>query len=314
MIIIPGSSNPKLARSIARHLAAKVANLELSKFPNGEKRVWVKSNLAGDTVAIVQSFSEPVDEHIIEFSLLADAAKHLGASSILAVVPWFGYSPQDKSFRKGEPVSAHVVARIIECVGTSAFITVDIHSKNILNFFTIPTLEVSARPLFVDYFKTKLPEDAVIVSLDAGSRARARHIARDLNLPLCSFDKTRDRHSGAIKLAHVSGDVKGKTAISFDDFVSTGSTRIAASRILKSLGAHKYIDCITHPLLAGDSSAKLAASSIDQIITTDTYPIPKEKHISKLKIVSSAALISQAITKLTQPHPQAKITRATKKG
>jgi ribose-phosphate pyrophosphokinase len=300
MIVIPGSSNPQLAEAIAARLQVKLGRVAIGKFPNGEKRIWIRSPLSGETVIIVQSFSQPVDEHIIELCLLTNAASLLKASRIIALVPWLGYSPQDQPFRVGEPVSIQVIAKIIAAVSVDHLITLDIHSKKALDFFTIPHLEVSARPLFVDYLRSLDLANAVIVAVDQGSRARASHIASDLNLPLCLFEKTRDRHTGAISLRHVSGEVKGKVAISFDDFVSTGATRIAASLILKRLGATKFIDCITHAVLAGDSAAKLEASSIDSVITTDSYPIPPHKRFPKLTVVSSADLLAAAIDKLTR--------------
>ena len=295
MILISGSSNKTLARATAKLLDLDLGSVDVSKFPNGEKRVWIRQDLTGQDVTIIQSFSEPVDEHIIELALLSDAAHHLGSGSITALVPWLGYSPQDKSFRPGEPVSVHVVAKIIEAVGINRFTTVDIHSSSSLDHFHIPVTHLTALPLFTDYFRTKDLKNYSIVAVDKGALNVSKSMAAALKLPLIVFNKTRDLATGAVALTHKSGAVKGQHIIAIDDFVSTGSTRITASRILKSLGALSYTDCITHALLAGDSPQQLQASSIDQIITTDTYSIPQSKRFPKLTVLSAAPLLADSI-------------------
>lgn len=300
MIVISGSSNQILAQDIASNLQVPVAEVEISKFPNGEKRIWIKDQMQDQVAVVVQSFSEPVDEHIVEFTLLVDACKHLGAKQIIGVVPWFGYSPQDKSFRPGEPISAHVMAKIIETVGVEVFITADIHSQETLKFFSIPTIEISSLPLFVQHFKDLQLQDYVVISVDKGSRERCVQFAQTLQVPLCQFDKHRDRQTGAVELELIEGEVAHKHGIAFDDFVSTGSTRISASKILKEMGLQSYVDCITHPLLAGDSAFRIENSHIDRILTTDTYCIPKHKRIEKIEILSMAPLFAQAIREVAQ--------------
>ena len=298
MIIVSGSSNQPLAHDMARLLDSSVAEVDISKFPNGEKRIWIKDKLEGEVAVVVQSFSEPVDEHIIEFTLLVDACRHLGASKIIGVVPWFGYSPQDKSFRDGEPISAHVIAKMLESVGVEHFVTVDIHSSETLKFFKIPTTEISSMPVFTTHFKDLDLKDYVIISVDKGSRRRCQHFADALNLPVTTFNKTRDRHTGAVELEHLEGDVTGKVGISFDDFVSTGSTQIGAAKILKEMGLKAYINCITHPILAGDSAFRILDSHIDRVLTTDTYFLPKHKRVSNIEVLSVAELLAETVRKI----------------
>lgn len=296
MIVISGSSNPLLSQQVALKLDAARADVHISKFPNGEKRIWVKTDVTDQTVVIIQSFSAPVDEHIIELTLLADACRHRGAKKIVAVIPWMGYSPQDKSFREGEPVSVHVISRIIEAVGVSEVITLDIHSQKSLDFFTIPVKEITCLPIFESYLKKQSLANYVVVDIDKGSRKRSEEFSKALGLPLCVFDKKRDRFSGAVTLSHISGDVEGKTAVSFDDFVSTGATQIGACDQLKAMGLKKYIACITHAVFAGtDTSHKLQDSQIDEILTTDTYAIPPARNFIKLEVLSVADLITEAI-------------------
>lgn len=302
MIILSGSSNQPLAKKIAASLSSPLADIDISKFPNGEKRVWVKSILHGKQAIIVQSFSHPVDEHIIELALIADACKHLGASQIIAVIPWLGYSPQDKEFRKGEPISIEVIARIIEAMGVHKLLTVDIHSPESMHYFRIPAYQINSLSLYQDHFTRQDLTDYAIVALDKGALHNSRQLSTVLNLPLVTFSKTRHRRSGAVVLKHKTGAVKGKNLISLDDFVSTGSTRIAASHILKDMGANRYIDCITHALLAADSPQKIQHSPIDTLIATDTYPIPQSKHFPKLKVISIAPYLADAIKKIVDGH------------
>lgn len=299
-MIISGSSHPQLASDVARLLKIPLADVEISKFPNGEKRVWVKSDLKGKKAIILQSFSDPVDEHIIEFCLLADAAKHLGAKSIIGVIPWLGYSPQDKLFRPGEPISAHVIARIIESIGVYHLVIADIHSPEALKHFPIPITEVTSIPLFVEHFRHQKLANYIAVALDKGATKRATEFAQALKLPLTQFEKFRDRATGQVSFKSLRGqvNVKGKHAISFDDFVSTGSTRIQAASILKQKGALSYTDCITHALLTGDSPVKLQASHIDALLATDSYPIPQTKYFPKLTILSLAPLLAKAVKPL----------------
>jgi len=286
-------------------LNVPVARVDLSKFPNGEKRVWIKDDLADKTVVIVQSFSRPVDEHIIELALLSDAARNLKARRVVALIPWMGYSPQDKEFRKGEPVSVAVIARIIESLGVDGVLTIDIHSQQSLNHFNIPTKEISALPLFIDYLSSKDLTNHVAVALDKGARPQAEVMSQKLNIPLVLFEKHRDLDSGQVTLKHLSGPVEDKHALSFDDFVSTGSTRISASQILKDMGALSYTDCITHAILANGSTQAIDQSQIDQLICTDTYPIPPRKYFPKLTVLPVAPLIASILPQFISEFSQA---------
>jgi len=298
MKILSGSSNLPLAKKIASNLDSNLVEVELAQFPNGEKRVWVKESLENHSVAIVQSFSDPVDEHIIELCLLIDAVKNLKAKKIIAVIPWFGYSPQDKLFRTGEPISAQVIARLVESVGLDHVVIADIHSHDSLKFFTIPTTHVSALPIFTNCFSQKKLNNFVTLALDKGAVERAQSFAAHFDLPVAYFKKVRDGKTGKVTFKHLKGDITGKKVISFDDFVSTGSTRIQAAQILKTQGATYYIDCITHAILAGNTHKLLQLSLIDKIFVTDTYPIPSAKHIPKMSILSSASTLAQSIKAL----------------
>jgi len=294
-MILSGSAHPKLASDLAKKLNTSFAKVEISMFPNGEKRLRVKENLTNKTVIIVQPFSQPVDEHIIEFCLLQDAAYHLKAKKIIGVIPWFGYSPQDKLFRSGEPISAHVVARLIASSQLDKIFLVDIHSQSSLKHFNVPVTHLSALDLFVDYFKKSKLQNHLAVALDKGSHQRTVEFAQKLNIPFIKLKKTRDKSTGKVSFADIRHKIRGKNIISYDDFISTGSTQIKANDLLKKNKAKSYISCVTHCLMAKGAAAKLKNSSIDQIITTDSYPITKNKRFSKLKILSLSSLIAKAL-------------------
>ncbi len=297
-MILSGNSQPTLAQSLAKLTNQLLAEVSISKFPNGEKRVQVKSQLKNKVVVVVQSFSEPVDEHIIEFCLLVDAAENLGAKKVIGVVPWLGYSPQDKLFTAGEPISVQVIAGILKTLGLDHIILVDVHSEDALKYFTFPVSEISALPIYIDYFRHRNLDHHVAVALDKGATKRAKAFALALNLPLVQFDKSRNLVTGEVSFRHLTGDVSGKHVVSFDDFVSTGATRIKACNILKEKGALTYTDCITHALLTGESPRLLQQSSIDAILATDSYPIPGDKRFPKLKIFPIAPIIAQTLKNL----------------
>jgi len=295
MIILSGSAHPELAKQVALLFKKPLGKVTISKFPNGEKRIHIQSNLKNKSVVIVQPFSAPPDEHIIEFCLLVDAARHLGAKKIIGVVPWFGYSPQDKLFRPGEAVSAHVIAKLIQSLSLDHLLVVDIHSPKALKHFTIPTTQISALNLFVNHFKSKNLANHLAVALDKGSLPRMKTFAKALNLPLLKLHKSRQPNSGHISFKPFSQKLNSQHVVTFDDFISTGSTTIKAATLLKQHGAKTFTICATHTLLAGDSKSKLNSSPIDHIITTNSYPIPKTRHFQKLKILSIAPLLSSAL-------------------
>lgn len=300
MIIVSGSSNPVLAQNTAKELDVPAAEVHISKFPNGEKRIWLKTDVSSQVVVIVQSFSEPVDEHIIELCLLADAAREAGAKKVVSVIPWLGYSPQDKVFRPGEPISIQVISKIIKAVGIDQIYTVDLHSSKSLEFFSEQSQELTSLPIFVERLKPEVePENCVLVSIDKGSRRRTQHMAEALNLPIAKFDKQRDRATGEVQLSHISGEVNGKRAYSFDDFISTGSSQIAACNQLKQMGLKTYTACVTHAVFAGTTTAyRLQDSQIDQVITTDTYAIPPARHFPKLEVLPSHRLFTKQLEML----------------
>ena len=218
MKIFSGSSNPSLAQEIAAGLGTSLSEIELSRFPNGEARVWVKTDVQRENVVLIQSFSEPVDFHIIEFSLIVDALRRAGARKIISVIPWFGYGLQDKAFRFGEPIAAKVIADFVSRE-VRRHILVNLHSDSIVGFFPVPATQTSALSLFVEYLQKQDLKNAVVVSPDFGAIKRNRVFANFLEVPQYYINKERDRVTGEITVHELSHSVSGKHCLLLDDLI-----------------------------------------------------------------------------------------------
>jgi ribose-phosphate pyrophosphokinase len=287
MKLITGSSNPDLGRNIAAQLNLPLIETELSQFANGEKRVWIKTPVRGENIVLVQSFSAPVDEHIMEFLLLVDALERLGARHINAVIPWLGYSLQDKVFRDGEPIAAKVVADLVSHSYVKRVFFMDLHNSSTPGFFSIPTSHLSALSPFVDYVKNTFDlTNTVVASPDFGGLKRSRVFADQLGLDLVNIDKHRDLHTGQPEAVDVHGDVQDKTVLVFDDCILSGGTVVEASDILKARGARQVHFLATHGLFCNDAQQRLQNSSVDSVVATNS--IQQTTLFEKLKIVDVA--------------------------
>jgi ribose-phosphate pyrophosphokinase len=271
MKIVSGSSNPVLAQNIADQLKTAVIACEISKFANGETRLQISPEAKGQDILLVQSFSVPVDEHIIETLLIADALERLGARSVKLFVPWFGYSFQDKVFLPGQPLSAKVIARIVESTCIEKVYLLDLHNISIPGFFSIPTYHLTVMETFVRHIKKHFKLDqAVVASPDYGGLKRARSFANELKLELASVEKHRDLQTGEVTTAKLEGDVKGKNVFIFDDAILSGATTIEVSRTLKEHGAEAVHFFATHGVFTGDAPHNLIDSPVDSVIITNS--------------------------------------------
>lgn len=234
MKLISGSSNPTLSKKIAQELKIEMVEVELSKFANDEKRVRLTESVQGEAVILVQSFSQPVDEQIMEFLLLTDALERAGAEKVYAVIPWYGYSLQDKVFNDGEPLSAKVVANLISNSYTHRVFLLDVHNPSIAGFFSVPTHHLSALPLFKKYVTENFDlEQAIVASPDFGGLKRAAKLAKTLELDLVNIEKSRNLQTGQIVKMELHGEVKDKIVLVFDDVIVSGGTVIEATEVLK---------------------------------------------------------------------------------
>lgn len=293
MILLAGSSNLPFAQKLAESMGQPLGKIESSTFPNSERRVWVQEEVKGQDVALIQSFSDPTDTHIIEFALITDALFRAGARRVFAVIPWFGYSLQDKVFRPGEPIASKVIASMLSSQSIYRFILMNLHNSSISGFFSVPSSVLQSDDIFAEDIK-KLGSDVVIVSSDFGGLKRTGKFADKLGLPLANIDKTRDLHTGLVEARAITGEVKDKIAVIYDDVINGGSTAIEAARILRENGAKKIYMYSTHALLAGDASQKLQASELDEVVVTDTLDTSK-KAFPKLRVISVAPVFSQEL-------------------
>ncbi len=297
MQLFSGSTNLPLARKITGILDIPLGITQITEFPNRETRVWVTEERIHKDVAVVQSFSGDPNKAIVEFCLLVDALRRSGAKTITAVVPWMGYSIQDKIFRQGEPLSSRVVADIIQSVRPDRIITVDLHNEAIQGFFSVPFTHLTAVPLFLERFK-KLTIDCVVAP-DVGALKETTKIASQLGLPIVILNKQRDLHTGEVRIIGSKGDIEGKTALIMDDFISTGGTIIQAADFLKTQGVQKVIMGASHHLFVAGVQEKLAKSALDELYITDTVAMPEADKAFHgqlpTHVVSVAELIAQEL-------------------
>lgn len=299
--IISGSSNSEYAQKLSKKSKIPLAKVTSGRFSNGEARVRIEEEIYGKTFYVVQSLSMPVDEHIMELCLMVDALRRGGAEKIVAIVPWFGYGVQDKVFMPGEALSSKVVIDFLQTVGIHSLITLDLHSDNIIGFFEVPVVHVTAVPLFANYIKHKYGKKVLVVSPDFGGAKRARRFAKTMGQEgkIGIVDKERSLTTGGLTLRGINLNVKGKIIVIPDDFVSTGSTLIEVTKLLASAGPKKIIACISHALLVKDAAEKIAKSSIDEFVVTDSVNIDsyKRKSLSKkMTVISTVSLIAPYIS------------------
>ncbi len=294
MILFSGTSNPLLSKEVADALGISLGNVEVTRFIDSECRVRILDDVKDQDVFVIQSLSQIADQHLVELCLFATALKGLGAKTVTAVIPWMGYSKQDKAFRKGEAISAQLVAKVIEVAGFDRVICCELHSKTVIPYFSIPVVELSTQGLLASA-RGPLAE-SVVVSPDKGGVSRSESFANHIGEPIVYLEKKRNHDTGEVSVSSISGDVKGKAVIIFDDIINTGATAIETSAFLKQHGATRVIFLATHAVLAGDASAVLSKSTIDQLIVTNTIAIPKEKQLPMLTVVSVASLLATAIS------------------
>jgi len=322
MQIYSGSSNRGLAKKIAELMGTKLGQIEISQFAGGETRIWVKERKIEKEVVVIQSLSTPTNENLVEFCLICDGLHRAGASEITAVIPWMGYSKQDKVFRPGEPLSCKVVAQIIQTAHLSKIVTIDLHNRATLGFFDTPIVELSAKSLLVEYFRKLINESHgrihgfaptehgrihgfaptenhyLVVAPDAGAVKASAAFANELGIPIVYMDKKRDLDTGEVKVVGMNGSVVGKDVLLIDDNVFTGATLLETAKVLKESGAKSIRVGLTHHLYIKGVQEKIEESEIDEIVVTDTVSMVNGQWSmvgGKLKILSVAGLIESIL-------------------
>jgi ribose-phosphate pyrophosphokinase len=300
--IISGSANPTLAEEVAKILKTPLTEVEIKRFNDGEIYVRVLESVRGADVYVIQPTCSDANLNLMELLIMIDALKRASPSRITAVVPYFGYARQDKKIKPREPITAKLVTKMIETAGTDRLITFDLHSPQLQGYFDIPSDNLDLFPIFAEYIKNKKLKNVVVVAPDVGATVRTRLMAKILNAPLAIIDKRRPK-PGVAEVENVVGDVKGKTAIIIDDIIDTAGTIAAASSILKKFGAKDIYVFATHAVLSGPAVKRLEEAPIKEVVLTNSIPIPDEKRIPKIKIISLAGLLSETIKRCNEGLP-----------
>lgn len=288
------SSNHELAEEIANYMGISLSECTIDKFADGEIGINITETVRGHHVFVVQTTSNPVNEHYMELLIMIDALKRASARSINIIMPYYGYSRQDRKALSRQPISAKLVADLLTTAGATRVICLDLHAAQIQGFYNIPIDNFEAAPIIVSYFKDKKLDDIVIVSPDHGGTTRARKFALNFDAPIAIIDKRRPRPNVA-QVMNVIGDVRGKNAIIVDDIVDTAGSLCAAAKALKENGAKEIYAACTHPVLSKDAANRILESEITQLITTNTIKLPEEKKNNKIVQLSVAKIIGQGI-------------------
>lgn len=294
--IFTGNSNPSLAKSIGHYLNKPLGGAKVKTFSDGEIQIEIEENVRSKNVFVIQSTCCPVNDNLIELLLMIDAFKRSSAKKITAVLPYFGYSRQDKKVAPRVPISAKLVADIITVAGADKVITLDLHAGQIQGFFNIPVDNLYAAPVLLDYIKKNFTaKNLVIVSPDAGGVERARAFAKRIPCELAIIDKRRSAPNVAKAMA-VIGDVRGKAAVILDDMVDTAGTLTEAAAAVKANGAEEVHACCAHPVLSGPAVQRINASELKSLVVTDTIPLNgSAAACEQIQVLSIAPLIGEAI-------------------
>ena len=300
IVLFAGNASQTVAGRVAQQLMQPLGFIQVEKFSDGETRVEILENIRGMDVFLIQSTCPPGNEHLMELLFMADACRRASAKTISAVVPYFGYSRQDRRPRNTRgPISAKLVADLMETSGISRLITIDLHADQIEGFFSIPVDNVYSSPVLLgDIWKQKY-DSLVLVSPDVGGVLRARAIARRLdNAGLAIIDKRREQANKS-EVVNIIGDVQDKTAVIFDDMVDTAGTLCNAAAALKEKGANKIVAYAAHPVLSGPATERIRESELDELVVTDTIPLSQDAlDTGKIRQLSIAELVAETIRRI----------------
>ena len=301
--IISGSANRSLSEEIAKRLAINLTPTEIRRFPDGEIYVRILESVRGCDVFIIQPTSPDANLNLMELLITIDALKRSSTQRITAVIPYYGYSRQDRKNKPREPISAKLVAKMIEYAGVNRVITFDLHVAQVQGFFDIHSDNLDLIPQYIEHILSKKLKDIVFVAPDVGGASRARSIARLMHAPIAIIDKRRSEDTNQPVIENIIGDVKDKTCIMVDDIIDTAGTITEAALLLKRKGAKEVYVYATHAVLSRDASEKLEKSEIKQIVFTNTIDIPKEKKINKMEIISIAPFLAETIKRAHEGTP-----------
>ena len=295
--IFSGNSNPELAQKIASQLGVELGDAVVTRFSDGEISVNINESVRGVDAFIIQSTCSHVNRHLMEVLIMIDAFKRASAGRITAVIPYYGYARQDRKAKARDPITAKLVANLLTAAGADRILTMDLHANQIQGYFDIPVDHLLGGRILMEHFEKMNIEDLVVVSPDHGSVARARTFAQYLDSPIAIVDKRRPKDNVS-EVMNIIGDVRDKNLIILDDMIDTAGTLCNAAEALKKFGAKNIYACCTHPVLSGPAIERIQNSELTEVIVLDTIPLPEEKRIEKIKILSTAPLFASAIEKI----------------
>ena len=296
--VFTGNAHPKLAQDVCSYLDIPLGQAEMFKLANDNTIVRILENVRQRDVFIIQPICYPVNDNLMELLIAIDACKRASAGRITAVVPYYGYGRTDKKDQPRVPITARLVADLLTAAGADRMLTVDLHAGQIQGFFNIPVDELTALPLLTDYFKAKEMTDMAVVAVDIGISKRARDVAEKLDAPLAIIEKRRVDNDDKSETLNVIGDVRGKVALTFDDEILTGGTVINAAEALIQQGVTEVFCCATHPVFSKEAPERLSKSRFQEVVVTDTVPLTQEQINGKIKVLSVAPLLGEAIYRI----------------
>ncbi|TVP62992.1 MAG: ribose-phosphate pyrophosphokinase [Nodularia sp. (in: Bacteria)] len=296
--LFSGSANVPLSQEVARYLGMDLGPMIRKRFADGELYVQIQESIRGCDVYLIQPTCQPVNDHLMELLIMVDACRRASARQVTAVIPYYGYARADRKTAGRESITAKLVANLIAKAGASRVLAMDLHSAQIQGYFDIPFDHVYGSPVIFDYLASKQLSDIVVVSPDVGGVARARAFAKKLNdAPLAIIDKRRQAHNVA-EVMNVIGDVKGKTAILVDDMIDTGGTISEGARLLRQEGASQVYACATHAVFSPPAKDRLSSGLFEEVIVTNTIPIPERDRFPELVVLSVANLLGETIWRI----------------
>lgn len=293
--VFSGTANQELSRQIAKYLGIPLSEASIKRFSDGEISIQIGESVRGKDVFIIQPTCAPTDTNLMELLILTDALKRSSASTVTAVIPYFGYARQDRKAAPRVPITAKLVANMIETAGIDRVVTMDLHAGQIQGFFDIPVDNLYGTITFINYLKNKHLSNPIVASPDVGGVARARSLAKQLNLDLAIIDKRREKANES-EVMNVIGDVNGKDVILIDDMVDTAGTLIKAAAAFKERGATSVTAFCTHPVLSGPAYERIATGAIDELVVTDTIPLKEQNE--HIKVISVAPLFAEVIRRV----------------
>lgn len=297
--LFSGNAHPALAQSIARILGVPLGDMVVDRFSDGEVQVSINDSVRGTDAFLVQPTCRPVNEHLVELLVMLDAFKRGSAGRVVAVLPYYGYSRQDRKARGREPISAKLVANLITVAGADRILAVDLHTQQLQGFFDIPVDHLPARRIMADYFRQLGlgGEGTVVVSPDVGGVKEVERMADELGSPMAIIAKRRPRPNTS-EVLEIIGDLEGKRAIMLDDMIDTGGSMVVGAEKLRERGVVEVHAAATHAILSGPALERLSTPSIDSLIVTDTIPVPPERRLDKMSVLSVAPLLADAIHRI----------------